>query len=143
MIFGINPLQMRRMAVVGGIVAVVLLAFGIPVGLSHGTFRGSSDMVRLVTFAVAIGAILPVVVGLAGMLRLRIDSQQIDQMIGPWVVARRPTSELRRAVLRGRLFPVRLCFADGSRFALLALHVAEVPRLAAALQTVAPQAVIE
>jgi hypothetical protein len=143
MVFGMTGERLRRVTVVGGVLGGLVLAVALWVAYSHSRLRTAADLVQVVIWALVIGAILPAAVGLAGALRVRIEREYIDQLVGPWVVARRPAKELRRMIVEGRLFPAQLEFADGKRFRLLALHVRDHALLADAVRTAAPDAVIE
>ena len=93
--------------------------------------------------ALAVAAILPALISLGGIVRLRIRGAAIEQLLGPWVVAERPLSRLRRVWVDGRVFPVSLQFDDGATFRLLALHLRDRARLVEVLRTAAPEVVIE
>jgi hypothetical protein len=143
MVFGVTAEQLRRVTLFAGILGGVALVVGLLVGYSHSTVQRLGDVFLVVLWALVLAAILPAAVGLAAVLRLRIDGSEIQQMVGPWVVARRPTHSLRRVAFGGRLFPVLLDFADGSRFRLLGLYLRDRPKLAASLRAMAPEVVIE
>src|SRR6266545_677867 len=121
--FGITKDQLLRVTVVGSVFAGLLLAGGLAVGYSYRTVQTIEDVLKVAAWALGTAAILPLFVGLGGVLRLRIDGNEIFQMIGPWVVSRQLAHNARRLTFEGRLFPVSLEFSDGSRFRLLAFHL--------------------
>jgi hypothetical protein len=143
MVVGITAAQLRRISTVGVVLGVLMLGFFLYGGYSHGTVRTASDVFRMVAWAFTIASIMPFVVGVSGLLRLRFDDEEISQMFGPWVIAKRPVRSLRRVIYGVRLFPVVLQFDDGARFRLLALHLGDFSSLSAHLHKIAPHAVIE
>jgi hypothetical protein len=143
MVVGITTAQLRRVSTVGGVLGVLLLGPSLYVGYSHGAVRTAGDVFRTTAWAFTIAAILPFVVGVSGLLRLRFEDGEISQMFGPWVIAKRSARNLRRVTFGGRLFPVVLRFEDGARFRLLALYLRDFSSVSTLLQKVAPHAMVE
>jgi hypothetical protein len=139
MIFGISRQQIQRVTILGACLGFLLLAVFFAVGVSHGTIRSAGDITTAVAYAVAIGSVLPVVVGASGFIKLRVENDDVFQMVGRWSVSKRPLQELSCVSFAGSLFPVSLRFRDGTRFRLLALHLRDRQRLAAYLQTRVPR----
>jgi hypothetical protein len=143
MVVGVTTAQFRRVSTVGGVLGALLLGLFLYAGYSHGTVRTASDVFRTAGWAFAIAAILPFVVGVSGLLRLRFEDDEISQLFGPWVIAKRSAGSLRRVTFGGRLFPVVLRFEDGARFRLLALNLRDFSSVSTLLQKVAPHAILE
>ena len=138
MVFGISRQQIQRVTIVGACLGLLLLAIAIPVGVFHGTIRSAGDITTALAYAVAVGAVLPVLVAASGFIKLRIENDDVFQMVGPWSVSRQPLQELLCVSFAGRLFPVCLRFRDGTRLRLLALHLRDRQHLAAYLETRVP-----
>jgi hypothetical protein len=138
MVFGIRLQQVQRVTIVGACLGLLFLAIAIPVGVSHGTIRSASDITTALAYAVAVGAVLPVVVGASAFIKLRVDNDDVFQMVGPWSVSKRPLQELSCVSFGGRVFPVCLRFRDGTRFRLVALYLRDRQSLAAYLETRVP-----
>jgi hypothetical protein len=76
--------------------------------------------------------------GTASIIRLRIDGDEIVQMVGPWVASRRRLDQVAGVSIDGKLVPVTVRFRDGGRFRLLELHLADRARLVAVLSERVP-----
>jgi hypothetical protein len=120
MYFGITRRQLLQASLAGGILGALLLALFLGVGIGHGTVREPLDVLKVVGFSLLIGGGLPLFVGVAAILGIRIVGEQVEQVLcGRWVLRRRPVAELARAFYGGSLFPVVLSFRDGARIRLL------------------------
>src|SRR5437762_13378883 len=138
LVFGISKSQIGRVTVFGVCLSSLLLVVGIPVGITHGTIHSLTDVLPDIGWIVAIGAVVPICVGVAGLLRFRIEDDEIYQMLGPWPIAKRRLQELKSVSFKAGLFPVILQFSDSTRFRLLALHLHDRGRLAKYLQARVP-----
>jgi hypothetical protein len=109
---------------------------------THGQKRLQSQpwtgVIRVLPYFIGIAAILPASLAAASIFRLRIDADEIVQMVGPWVASRRRFDQVAGMSIDGKLFPITVRFRDGGRFRLLALHLADRARLVAVLSERVP-----
>jgi hypothetical protein len=140
---GITGSELRRVTVIGAIVAFVFFTIGYAVGQSHDTLSSSGRLGLLVFGAVALGAVLPVAIYLSSALQLRVEEGEVQQsLFGRWLLARRPLGELAEVAVGGRPFPLVLTFRDGSRMRVLGAPLRQLGPFVEHLRRLAPHAAV-
>jgi hypothetical protein len=120
MYFGITRQQVAQASIVGAVLASLLFVLFLCVGLAHGTLHRPVDVLTVAGLSLLIGGGLPLFVGIAAVLGIRVVDGQVEQVLfGRWVLFRRPPAELAGAAYGGSLFPVVLFFRDGARMRML------------------------
>lgn len=142
MIYGVTAQHVRKSAVSGSVLGGIMFVVFLVAGMTHHTIRGATDVAMVCSWSLGIAALLPLVVAMAGVARIKVAGSEIHQLIGTRSVRTRSAGELRRALFGGRFFPVVLVFADGSRFRVMGMSYGMQDRLADALRRCAPQAEI-
>jgi hypothetical protein len=120
MYYGITRRQVGEAGIVGALVASLLFVLFLCIGLAHGTIRSPVDVLPVAGLSLLIGGGLPLFIGIAAILGIRVVDDQVEQVLfGRWVLRRRPAAELAGAFYGGSLFPVVLSFRDGARMRML------------------------
>ena len=84
MYFGITRRQVAQAGIVGAVMASLLFVLFLYVGLAHGTVRGLVDALAVAGLSLLIGAALPLFVGTAAVLGIRVVDGQVEQILfGP------------------------------------------------------------
>lgn len=135
--------DLRRVAFAGACISLLLLVIGIPIGITHGTLRTSSDLIRLSWPLLLAGAVLPAVLAPGLLLRLRVADGTITQLALGKQLSTRPISELREFSLQSGIFPVVLTFRDGTRMRLFGCHRRERLVLLERLALGAPELLVK
>jgi hypothetical protein len=138
---GVGRQQIRRVSVVGVVLAAFIFVVGLVGGSRHSTLVSVTDYASLIGSSVLIGAILPIVLLFAAVLQLEVtDGDVLQALWGRWLVTRKPLSELTHIDTRGRMFPLVLTFRDGSKMRVVGAPLRDIPPFVQQLVAHAPQA---
>lgn len=134
--YGLTLRDVRRIALITGILGLLLLAIEFGVGHVHGTLSAHLGLVFGVPAGIAFGP--PLLIGTCGLTDIAVVDDEVQLRLGRRVLARRPVADLTGISLRGRSAAVVLRFKDGSRMRLLAIPVPRRRALCEALLARAP-----
>ena len=140
---GITGVHIRRVSLVGAALATIIGVVGYAAGRAYGTVNSNRQVFLLIAGAAAVGAILPLAVFLASVLRIELVEREVRQtLFGRWIVTSQSLTDLVSIHAGGRAFPLVLTFRDGSHMRVLGAHMRDVPDFVHRLQAKAPQAQI-
>ena len=125
--FGNTLADLRRVCVVGGILAAINFVVLFFVAYANGEL--GTDWPMVVTVPLVVGGILPLLVFPTCLFSIRVDEKYITHLFcRRHIVSLRPLSELQ-SVRKGVLFAVVFRFADGSSIRFFGAHMRTIQAL--------------